>query len=348
MIDPTLDPTLATRTPSPQPTPANEEKTNDPIKETKAANCVPKKKPRRLNCKTLNYDSLQTRFYEFKIYAVMNLCNSTLNTINESEKPENINNTNEEKEKKPKNLNWRTEEDRFLCISWLNTSKDTNIGTGQEVSGFWEGIHASFLEKIDTYVTNHKNDKHFKPFTMRFQGALKSRWVERRLGSGKTRDQIAVEAKELFRADMGTPFTLNHCWLILHNSPKWQETMDKLAARLKKEKQPPRSLPASEGISVKTNEGNEEDNQTDSESLGSSRPEGQKAAKKRKFKETKAPEAQKELIKISREKMATMQTVADDVIMSKDLSAKDPISRAFYTAKKEEIAKRIGLRLSDS
>ncbi|KAI9615433.1 hypothetical protein H4Q26_011372 [Puccinia striiformis f. sp. tritici PST-130] len=158
----------------------------------------------------------------------------------------------------------------------------------------------------------------------------------------------AVEAKELFRADLGTPFTLNSCWLILHNSPKWQETMDKLAARLKKEKRPPRSVPASEGISVKTNEGNEEDNQTDSESLGSSRPEGQKAAKKRKFKETKAPEAQKALIKISREKMAAMQTVADDVIMSKDLSAKDLISRAFYTAKKEELAKRIGLRLSDS
>ncbi|KAH9467367.1 hypothetical protein MJO28_000032 [Puccinia striiformis f. sp. tritici] len=134
---------------------------------------------------------------------------------------------------------------------------------------------------------------------------------------------------------MGTPFTLNHCWLILHNSPKWQEIMDGLAAQSKKEKRPPSSLPASEWISVKTNDGNEDDNQTDSESLGSSRPEGQKAAKKIKFEETEALEAQKELIKISHEKMAAMQTVADDVIMSKDLSAIDPISHAFYTAKKE-------------
>ncbi|KAI9604337.1 hypothetical protein H4Q26_003951, partial [Puccinia striiformis f. sp. tritici PST-130] len=118
-----------------------------------------------------------------------------------------------------------------------------------------------------------------------------------------------VEAKELFRADMGIPFTLDHCWLILHNSPKWQETMDKLAAQLKTEKQPPSSLPASGGISVKTNDGNEEDNQTDSESLGSSQPEGQKATKKRKSEETEALEAQKELIKISREKMTAMQTV---------------------------------------
>ncbi|KNE96124.1 hypothetical protein PSTG_10545 [Puccinia striiformis f. sp. tritici PST-78] len=90
--------------------------------------------------------------------------------------------------------------------------------------------------------------------------------------------------------------------------------MDKLAAQLKTEKQPPSSLPASGGISVKTNDGNEEDNQTDSESLGSSQPEGQKATKKRKSEETEALEAQKELIKISREKMTAMQTVADDVI----------------------------------
>ncbi|KAH9442538.1 hypothetical protein Pst134EA_028239 [Puccinia striiformis f. sp. tritici] len=136
---------------------------------------------------------------------------------------------------------------------------------------------------------------------------------------------------------MGTPFTLDHCWLILHNSPKWQETMDKLAAQLKVEKRPPSSLPASEGMSVKPNNGNEDDNQTDSESLGSSQPEGQKSAKKRKFKGSEALEAQKELIKISHKKMAAMQTVADDVIMLKDLSAMDPISRAFYTAKKEEI-----------
>ncbi|KAI7937872.1 hypothetical protein MJO29_015187, partial [Puccinia striiformis f. sp. tritici] len=72
-------------------------------------------------------------------------------------------------------------------------------------------------------------------------------------------------------------------------------------------------------------------------SLGSSQPEGQKSAKKRKFKGSEALEAQKELIKISHKKMAAMQTVADDVIMLKDLSAMDPISRAFYTAKKEEI-----------
>ena len=70
--------------------------------------------------------------------------------------------------------------------------------------------------------------------------------------------------------------------------------------------------------------------------------------KKRKFEEGKALEAQKELIKILREKAAAMQTVANDIIISKDLSNIDPISCAFYTAKKEEFAKHNGLFPSSS
>jgi hypothetical protein len=47
--------------------------------------------------------------------------------------------------------------------------------------------------------------------------------------------QQGVEAKELYNADVGSSFTLEHCWVILQHSPKWQETMDKLASQNKKE-----------------------------------------------------------------------------------------------------------------
>jgi hypothetical protein len=105
------------------------------------------------------------------------------------------------------------------------------------------------------------------------QGALESQWgiilhrvnkycsyyanCEQSLGSGKTCDEIVsrptfmlillrkkltlfnlqqgVEAKELYKADVGSSFTLEHCWVILQHSPKWQETMDKLASQNKKE-----------------------------------------------------------------------------------------------------------------
>ncbi|OAV98262.1 hypothetical protein PTTG_00314 [Puccinia triticina 1-1 BBBD Race 1] len=152
----------------------------------------------------------------------------------------------------------------------------------------------------------------------------------------------------MFKVEMGFAFNLDHCWLILHHSPKWQDTMDELTVRSKKEKRPLNSLPASEATSVKGRDADDEDNDNEFESLGASRPEGRKAAKRRKFEQGEALEAQKELIKISREKAAAMQTVADDLIMSKNMSNMDPISRAFYTAKKEEVAKRNGLLPSSS
>ncbi|OAV95719.1 hypothetical protein PTTG_26565 [Puccinia triticina 1-1 BBBD Race 1] len=223
---------------------------------------------------------------------------TTATTTGESEKNKN-NNTNKEKEKRTKNPNWRVEEDKHLCISWLNTSKDADIGTGQKLSAFWERIHQCFLDMMKEYVEEHANDKNFKPFLTRLQGALESRWgiilhrvnkycgcflqAKRRLGSGKTRDEIAVDAKEMFKAEMGFVFTLDHCWLILHHSPKWQDTMDEITVRSKKEKRPPSSISASEPTSVKGGEGDDKGNKHEFESIGSSRPEGRKAAKKRKY-----------------------------------------------------------------
>ena len=102
----------------------------------------------------------------------------------------------------------------MLCISWLNTSKDADIGTGQKASAFWERIHRLFRKMVDEYTEDHKNNQHFKPFPNQLQGALESRWslilhrvnkycgffanVERRLGSGKTRDEIVLHRFDLF------------------------------------------------------------------------------------------------------------------------------------------------------
>ncbi|PLW05522.1 hypothetical protein PCANC_07763 [Puccinia coronata f. sp. avenae] len=120
--------------------------------------------------------------------------------------------------------------------------------------------------------------------------------------------------------------------------------MDKLASQNKKEtkkrSRPPSSAPSSEPYSVK--ETKEEDEKEDT-TLGLSRPEGRKAAKKRKFKAGEALEGQKELIKISKEKMQAMQVVANNAIMSKDTSGMDELSRKFYMAKKKEIAEQMGL-----
>jgi hypothetical protein len=92
--------------------------------------------------------------------------------------------------------------------------------------------------------------------------------------------QQIVEAKELYKADVGSSFPLDHCWVILHHSPKWQEKMDKLALQNKKEtkkqSRPPSSAPSSKPYSVKETKDKDEKEDT---TLGLLRPEGCKAAK---------------------------------------------------------------------
>jgi hypothetical protein len=110
--------------------------------------------------------------------------------------------------------------------------------------------------------------------------------------------------------------------------------MDNIEAKPKKDKKK---------IQIPTSEATTDDESIDVECLGSDRPEGRKAAKKRKHEESKALEGQKELIKISQQKMELMQTVADEAIMGRDLSNLDDLSLAYYAAKKKDIAKRNGL-----
>ncbi|PLW31808.1 hypothetical protein PCANC_21017 [Puccinia coronata f. sp. avenae] len=120
--------------------------------------------------------------------------------------------------------------------------------------------------------------------------------------------------------------------------------MDKLALQNKKETKkqscPPSSAPSSKPHSFK---GTKDKDEKEDTTLGLSRPECRKAAKKRKFEAGEALEGQKELIKISKEKMQAMQVVANDAIMSKDTSGMDELSCKFYLAKKKEISEQMGL-----
>ncbi|KNZ53643.1 hypothetical protein VP01_3178g3 [Puccinia sorghi] len=77
------------------------------------------------------------------------------------------------------------------------------------------------------------NKQSFKPFPNCLQGSVENQWglilhwvkkycgfyleFQQRPGSGITQEEIA---KALFKAEVGTSFTLDHCWLILHHSKK--------------------------------------------------------------------------------------------------------------------------------
>jgi hypothetical protein len=122
-----------------------------------------------------------------------------------------LDNTNkdEEKDNKPKSQkppNWRIEEDQALCTSWLNTLKDTIVGSNQTKSTFWDCIQQMYLGLMEETVEKNKSKKGFKAFPTRLKGALENCWytiqqlvgkfcgfyaqVKRRLCSGANHDNI--------------------------------------------------------------------------------------------------------------------------------------------------------------
>ncbi|EFP92746.2 uncharacterized protein PGTG_18765 [Puccinia graminis f. sp. tritici CRL 75-36-700-3] len=268
------------------------------------------------------------------------------------------------------NPRWSIEEDKKLCVAWLNTSRDAIVGTGQKASTFWERIHATLSDLISEYNDEKKSAKYFKPLPLRPVGAVECRWAlilksvnkfsgcysnaERRLKSGKTRDDILTEAKELYKASFGSAFSLDHCWGILKDSPKWQATQTENEARGKKADQSrttsvasdgPASTPAASSPAII--DVDDDDSEISRSVLGNVRVEGQKAAKRKRADECsieKIVGMQKELVQISRDRLssmkAAMQSTLDNAIMSQDLSMMDDESRAYYLKKKRAIIAR--------
>jgi hypothetical protein len=107
---------------------------------------------------------------------------------------------------KKKNPNWNIEEDKLLCSAWLNTTRDSIVGTGQKSTTFWARIHQFYCDLVDDYNKGMKNSKNFKLLPPRLSNAVECRWghilktcnkfggcysqVERRLKSGRSRDDI--------------------------------------------------------------------------------------------------------------------------------------------------------------
>ncbi|EHS63147.1 uncharacterized protein PGTG_20732 [Puccinia graminis f. sp. tritici CRL 75-36-700-3] len=261
---------------------------------------------------------------------------------------------------------WSIEEDKKLCIAWLNTSRDPIVGNGQKATTFWERIHATLSDLITEYNDNKKNSKNFKPLPIRPVGAVECHWghiqkcvskfagcfanAERRLKSGKSRDDIFTEAKELYKASSGGGFNLDHCWGILKDTPKWQATQEENKSRGKKTQisSPP---PPSTDVSSSTNaissppaiDVEDDESEPARSVLGNTRIEGSKAAKRKRAEEasiTKIVAMQKDLVEISGERLTSMKAASDDAIMSKDLTSMDKESRAYYQRKRRAIIAR--------
>ncbi|KAI7933951.1 hypothetical protein MJO28_017386 [Puccinia striiformis f. sp. tritici] len=210
---------------------------------------------------------------------------------------------------------------------------------------------AVYLGLIDKVIEKKKAESHskskgpkgkgFKPFTTRNKKALESRWyhiqhqvskycghfaqADRRLRSGSSLDAIAIEAKLLFKNEIGKKFGLDHCWGILHNAQKWLDHLNKANGRKSKNDN---DNPSSVG-----------DMSSTTEESRTGRPEGQKTAKKRKNEEITLDElvkGQRELLDISRQKVKSFESYIDNMIMCQSLEGMDQETLEFFQAKRRK------------
>ncbi|OAV84919.1 hypothetical protein PTTG_30949, partial [Puccinia triticina 1-1 BBBD Race 1] len=155
--------------------------------------------------------------------------------------------------------------------------------------------------------------------------------VKRRLASGKTRDNVLAEAKELYKITYDSTFNLDHCWGILKDTPKWQATQQEHDAKLKKTKAPKESTsrPATNANSVSAADesnttssvsapddlGKEESDLGDRRVLGDEgRPDGNKAAKRKRNEEAlleKVIKMQESLVKTAEERTALVKAAME-------------------------------------
>ncbi|KAI9629894.1 hypothetical protein KEM48_012530 [Puccinia striiformis f. sp. tritici PST-130] len=209
-----------------------------------------------------------------------------------------------------------------------------------------------FLDLMEEVTEKKKNDKGFKPFLMRLQKPLEDRWyhvshqvskycgclvqVKRRARSGSNQIDFALEAKALFRQDNGNKqFGLDHCWALLHCHQKWLEYLNEAALGGKsKSKKVSRGSSPNPSTANVSSSGQPQESETEV----SGRPEGCKAAKKRKNDEINISElikSQKEMLELSRKKQESFESFADDMVMGRELTGMDKEALEYFKEKRK-------------
>ncbi|WVZ85341.1 hypothetical protein U9M48_032280, partial [Paspalum notatum var. saurae] len=124
------------------------------------------------------------------------------------------------------------EEDRIICSTFLNVSKDRLFPfnrTNQSSGGYYQSMHDYFAENI-------------VPPTTRSVVAIQHRWlsiqkavnkfcgfhsvIQRENESGKTEQNRIDDAIKLY--EDSEPWTFMHCWTILQHEAKWNDKMTEI------------------------------------------------------------------------------------------------------------------------
>jgi hypothetical protein len=124
-----------------------------------------------------------------------------------------------------KGTNFCPEEEEQCCRSFMHTSTDARRGIGQKNATFWIFVASHYArhkpaggaDRPARSLETKWSD--IKTSVAKFVGCYCS--IQDLDQSGKTEDDVVLDAMNLYKLKCGKPFVLKHCWLLLKSYPRF-------------------------------------------------------------------------------------------------------------------------------
>ena len=226
---------------------------------------------------------------------------------------------------------WTPAEDEMLISAWLNTSKDAIVGNNQKSGTFWKRVGDLFFaalcggDSVESSQHLHYKQRWHKISndTSKFCGAYAA--AERQISSGQHENDVLKVAHEIFFADQGSKFTLEHAWCVLRYEQKWLNL---------------NSTKASDSSKRKTVD---PDSQTETTGVGEEeiRPEGVKAAKAKRNGTGKSVDYYTTVLELRKVDLDRKEKLQKLAILDTLLTRTQPLSEAEEAAKNKLLAEYI-------
>jgi hypothetical protein len=301
--------------------------------------------------------------------------NTTANpTNNKSNSPTEA---EDDPDKKGRLRTYLEHEDLQLCNSWLEVSEDPKKGTDQTFNAFWEAIARHYATHIPNAprsaksLKNHWSDKIQKDVN-KFVGCVNQ--IQQLNPSGTTSANRLTMAMSMYSKLYEKPFTLLSCYKILITSPKWNDysrglvkKRESTTATSNKRKEPDSSTTTgpSTDVSVGESIGGGRESSSDETCGPPTRPIGRKRAKSDHAAELAAKKTQESLKKMAQAhsdiadvakkqcafleaQQASMNRLADESIMCKDLNGASEMMKKYYAFEQSRIMARLEKEQSGS
>ena len=222
---------------------------------------------------------------------------------------------------------WTPRDDEVVISAWLNTSKDDVVGNSMKLKTFWKRVDEFVAETLHEKIENvhckqrwHRINDQTNKFCAAFSAA------ERQITSGQSDNDLLKVAHQIFYADQGHKFTLEHTWCVLRHEQKWISL----------------NTPTPTGAKRKSGEVNSE---TAGAHVGEEspqapvRPEGIKAAKaSRNSSKGKAIEDYKSIYELKCEDLARKEKLSKMAILDTLLAKTSPLSESQETVMNKLLA----------